>query len=953
MTSRLLSLAIAAFYVLSFSAAAMAQNCPSYPGDYQLNFDPSSGKMVVCKYSDSLRDVCAINTGTTCTAAQAGTVTYHPGTNRLRYCNGTNWMAMSCGMLSSCSGTIAGDTTADATYAKYCDGTNWQALHNTGTCDGIGVLEATITPTAAMLGDRPVAFGGVDGALAMNSEYLFVGIPDATTDRSRRGTLAIYKRSGTSWNFLKLIHPSLQGMDIRFGFAAATDGTWLVVGSSGNSIFIHNKDQGGTDNWGLVKSHTATGTFGYSVDLKGDLIIAGARGYQSSPSYPYQGRAYVYRRDQGGTDNWGQSAILENPESPPVGSPLFGNEVSIAGDIAAVGAFTQNGPTYTSDGAVYLFQKSGTDTWTFLKKLVRPDASTEANDNFGYAIDIRDIDGNGTADRMVVGAPRVDKYAGNNGMIYIFDRDQGGTNNWGLVAETTNTVAATYSLNGTRVALNATGDTIMAGARVYDGPASDAGGVAIFQKDQGGTNNWGLVNYLTASDASANDELGGAVAFNGNYVASAAAYAEGTPYPGAVYVFFKSGSTWTQQAKLTAPTSGFTFSPRMGDSVAVSGEYAAVGMIYFTDSFSSARREDEGAVNIYKRSIAGAWSLEKTVMPSVRYDGANFGKGLDTTPEFLLVGSPMDDLTAGNSGAGWLFGRNQGGVGNWGEIKRLKAADIKASVQVGDGNGVAIDGGTAILGAWRDDLDLACPPNCDAGSAYVFERDQGGTNNWGQAKKLLPSVKEAGAIFGYSTDVALDTIVVGAPSEDANGSYAGAAYIFYRNQGGTNNWGQVKRLVGAAANDQFGFDVSVSDNTIAVGARYQDGAGSNAGAVYIYERNLGGTDNWGLRKRIDSPGTTNGDFGSYIDLSGDILIVGAPNEDTNAGNAGRVFVFKRNQGGTDNWGLLRTIDGPSPQANDNFGTSVAVSGNVLAAGSTYMDGSTGNDSGGIFLFGCP
>lgn len=943
-------LILAALLVLSFSAGALAQNCPSYPGDYQLNFDPSSKKMVVCKYNDSLRDVCSTNTGTTCTAAQAGSVTFDTASNRLRFCNGTNWMAMTCGTISTCSNG-KGFATADATYAKYCDGTNWHALHNTGTCDGIGVLEATFNPTTAMLGDRPVMFGSWDRGLAMTSNYLFAGIPEATTDRVRQGTTAIYKRSGTSWNFLKLVHPSVQNATARIGYAVTSDGTWLVIGGWQNRIYIYNKDQGGTDNWGLVKTYSVGGEYGVAVDLKGDLLIVGARNYQSSASYPYQGRAYVYRRDQGGTNNWGQSAILENPESPPTGSPVFGSEVTIAGDIAVVGAYGQD-ESYGDDGAVYLFQKSGTDTWNFLKKIVRPDASTAAGDNFGLAVDVRDIDGNGTADRMVVGAPYADKFGGNAGMVYIYDRNQGGTNNWGLVKEAGDTAGGNYAV-GNRVALNAAGDTIMAGARVYDGPATDAGGVAIFQKDQGGTNNWGLVNYLTASDATTYDELGRAVAFDGNYVASTALYAEGTPYPGAVYVFFKSGSAWAQQAKLTPPTTGFTFSPRMGDSVAVSGEYAVTGMVYHSNNFSNSRRNFEGAVNIYRRSIGGNWTLEKTVMASAEYSDAVFGYSLDTTPEFLLVASPADGLNGGQSGAGWLFGRNQGGTGNWGEIKRLKASDSKANLRLGDSNGVGIDGGTAVLGAWRDDLDLACPPSCDAGSAYVFDRDQGGNDNWGQVKKLLPSVQEAGADFGYSTDVALDTIVVGAHVEDANGSNAGAAYIFYRNQGGTNNWGQIKRLIGEVANDQFGFDVSVSDNTIAVGARYQDGAGSNAGAVYIYERDLGGANNWGLRKRIDSPGTTNGDFGSYIDLSGDILIVGAPVDDTNGADAGRVYVFKRHQGGTNNWGLLSAIDSSDPQPADNFGSAVAVSGNVLAVGNLYMDGPTGNDSGGALLYGCP
>ena len=83
-----------------------------------------------------------------------------------------------------------------------------------------------------------------------------------------------------------------------------------------------------------------------------------------------------------------------------------------------------------------------------------------------------------------------------------------------------------------------------------------------------------------------------------------------------------------------------------------------------------------------------------------------------------------------------------------------------------------------VVGAWRD--DDACPldPNCNSGSAYVFGRDQGGANNWGQVKKLTASDAAAFDVFGWSVAISGETVMVAAPNDDDAGSFSGSAYVF-------------------------------------------------------------------------------------------------------------------------------------------------------------------------------
>jgi hypothetical protein len=391
----------------------------------------------------------------------------------------------------------------------------------------------------------------------------------------------------------------------------------------------------------------------------------------------------------------------------------------------------------------------------------------------------------------------------------------------------------------------------------------------------------------------------------------------------------------------------------MGDSVAVSGDYAATGIIYKSGHAATNRVLNEGGVNIYRRQPDATWVLDRHVVPSTLQWDLNFGRKLDISPELLAVAVPLHSVSgADRSGGAVLLGRNVGGAGNWGEIKVLKASDRQHDDRAGDENGLALFGDYLALGAMREDRDLVLPER-DAGAAYIFKRNEGGIDNWGEIKKIVPSVKESAALFGFSVDLTSTTLVVGARDEDPSGINSGAAYIFERDHGGTENWGETKRLIGAAAYDYFGHDVAVSGDTIVIGAYGNDTGGGDRGIVYIYYRNEGGAGNWGLHKTIEYPGPPgNGHFGRAVDLSGDILIIGAPLDDTFAADGGRTYVYSRNEGGNDNWGLLATIEPNVPSASDSFGWDVAVSGNVVAASGLYND-DAGIDDGSVYLFGCP
>jgi hypothetical protein len=337
-------------------------------------------------------------------------------------------------------------------------------------------------------------------------------------------------------------------------------------------------------------------------------------------------------------------------------------------------------------------------------------------------------------------------------------------------------------------------------------------------------------------------------------------------------------------------------------------------------------------------------SLLKLV-PSDPADEVSFGLSVAVNGAYALVGAPGEDGNGANSGAAYLFLQSQGGLDGWGQIKKLVASDAAANDLFGVS--VAISGDYALIGAEGEGGS-----GSQRGAAYLFYRNQGGADNWGELKKIVAGDAGNDDVFGYSVAIDGDYLVVGADREDGAGTNRGAAYLFYRNQGGADNWGQLFKLTAddAVDNNLFGYRVDINGDFVLVGSPYSAGAGTNRGSAYLFYRNQGGADNWGqFRKILPSDPANDVWFGSSLSIDGDLLVIGSAWDDTDGTNRGAAYLFSRNQGGADNWGELKKIFASDAASDDFFGFDVKVDGDFVIAGALFSGGG-GTERGQVYLF---
>src|SRR6202011_4785785 len=296
--------------------------------------------------------------------------------------------------------------------------------------------------------------------------------------------------------------------------------------------------------------------------------------------------------------------------------------------------------------------------------------------------------------------------------------------------------------------------------------------------------------------------------------------------------------------------------------------------------------------------------------------GDQFGYSIKISGDTAVVGAYQKNSS---TGAAYIFERNKGGVDNWGQVKELTASDAVQGDEFGEK--VAINGDTVIVGAPFK--------NSQTGAAYIFERNQGGADNWGQVKEVTASDAVVSDQFGFAVGINVDTVVIGAENKNLG---TGAAYIFERNQGGAESWGQVKELTASDAvqGDQFGNQVTIDGDTVAIGADLKN---SSTGAVYIFERNQGGVaENWGQVKELTaSDAAQNNLFASELNLNDDTLVVGAPGNNSSTGAA---YIFERNQGGAEKWGQVQEVTASDGAQGDLFGVSSAIFGDTVVIGAS-------------------
>jgi FG-GAP repeat len=427
---------------------------------------------------------------------------------------------------------------------------------------------------------------------------------------------------------------------------------------------------------------------------------------------------------------------IPQPPIPVEGG--FGEAVAVYGNLMVIGAPFEPSATLPGVGFAYIYQHTEAGEWQFLKQLAAP--ASNANENFGTSVAIR-------GDTIFVGSPGAynppptvacPAEECRHGAIYVFEREEGGPNNFGLVT----TLGASDPFDRT----DAFGFSVaISGATLVVGAA----GKAVDLNKDGTTDGC----FVTSTEC----QVGEAYIFQEDQGGS---------------------KTWREVKKLFANDAAKE--DIFGIAVSISGDTVVIGA---------------------------------------------YGKAYDTNG---------DGTMESNVGAAYLFQNDQGGVDNWGEVKKLLARD-----------GLSNDffGGSVAI---SDDLVAVGFYARNGAPAYLFQRDQGGTNNWGEVKRF------EGVPDNNATYVALrgDTVLVGMPSTNGDVNEdgkvdcsptsegdecdVGSVSVFRQNEGGSNNFGLVKRFVAAdgTSGDALGYALAFDDKTIIVSAR---GHAERTGAVYVLE----------------------------------------------------------------------------------------------------------------------
>ena len=346
--------------------------------------------------------------------------------------------------------------------------------------------------------------------------------------------------------------------------------------------------------------------FGYSVALSGDTALIGARGATVNGAES-RGAAYVFTRSGG---QWAFQAKLA--ASDGAAGDRFGYSVALSGDAAAIGADVAGD---ADQGAVYVFTRSGA-AWAEQAKLSV--STPDAYPRFGCSVAL-------AAGTLVAGASWGD-VAGDadQGAAYVFT---GGGSVWTQQAQLQAGAGQAGDQFGVAVAVD--GDTAVVGADL--GGSADRGAAYVFTRSGG---LWTERGTLTASDGIALDQFGISVALSGGTALVGAQLAGGSIVDqGAAYVFTSAGSAWSQQAKLTEAGSRY-----FGCSVALSGDTAVLGAMW--DDGAAA---DRGAAYVYRRSDS-VWTKQARLLPADGRANDRHGLSVALSGDTALVGAPHEWL---------------------------------------------------------------------------------------------------------------------------------------------------------------------------------------------------------------------------------------------------------------------------------------------------------------------
>lgn len=544
-----------------------------------------------------------------------------------------------------------------------------------------------------------------------------------------------------------------------------------------------------------------------------------------------------------------------------------------------------------------------------LNSIPAPSGSAEAGANMGYSVAV-------AGNYVAVGAPLDDSGAVNSGIVRVFNADKG-TLLWTLAEPSPGAdhgYGYSVAISGTRVVVGAPG---------VNTSSSYAGTAYVY--DLSGANPTIPIQTLNNPTPAKYDLYGYSVSISGDRVAIGA-MRDDTVFvdAGAVYIYdLTTGTPSTPVRTLFNPGPASDY---FGCAVSISGTRVVAGA-YRTDVTGI---NDAGAAYVYDLASGTPTTPIAVLLDPTPADGDKFGLSVSISGSKVVVGAYQDDTGAGNAGSIYVYDMDSGTP-----TTPLTINNPSPASQDIFGFNVSISGNLVVAGAHQDDTGAT-----DAGTAYVFD-----------LTSLTPEVPVRAINnpapgnadhFGFAVAISGNRVAVGAPMDEAGAADAGSAYAYDLSSASPTLPTAVLSPAGAI---HFGSSIAMSDAFAVVGAPHDNTAGSDSGAVYVYDRSNILTAPV-LILTNPTPAAMDG-FGSAIALSGGYLVVGAQGDDTGAADAGSVYVYDLNSA-TPTQPLL-TLNNPNPAASDAFGAAVVISGSRIAVGA-YLDDAGAVNAGSVYVY---
>ena len=784
------------------------------------------------------------------------------------------------------------------------------------------------------------------------------------------------KDSDDAWSQAATLTASDGAANDEFGISVAIDGNTIVVGArqddtrngaayvftkSPNSVWANDENQ--TYKGETAKLAASDGAaddeFGISVAIDGNTIVVGARQDDTR-----NGAAYVFTKaddvawanDSGANHKEAAAKLIA---SDGAANDELGISVAVDGDTVVVGAhlhdINDSGSSIPNAGAAYVFIKPDTGGWanepskdhrTESARLTAPDGA--AKDEFGISVAI-------DVDTVVVGAHQPSYKDENDmtvdvgpGAAYVFTRDSN-SGKWGQPVKLTASNGVLGDGFGISVAVD--GNTAAVGAYLFDrddGVAPGSGAAYVFARDPN-SGKWSQTHNLAAPGSASDDWFGHSVAVSNDTVLAGVPQDDGRR--GSAYAMDVSTAEWVDfvSTELTMFDDDEYYVYRVLDltndqeyafrvrSVNTAGNDPSAETVSATPKLGRPVKPTGLVAEARDRAVELSWDLsddstlkhyqvlqrpeQSRLTASDGADSDRFGNAVAVDGGTAVVGAPQDDDNGVNPGSAYVFTRDPLS-GEWSQPIKLTASDGKENDWFG--YSVAVHGDTIVIGAYQHDLDS----KPDAGEVYVFTRPDGGWVATSTAAKLTASDGVEGDRFGYSVAVHESTVVVGAYWVDLNATTtnSGAAYVFTKPDGGdwtsTSTAAKLTASDGAGT-DYFGHSVAVHGGTIVIGAHLHKTNDIRTGAAYVFTRPVGGWVATSTAATLTASDGANGDqFGHSVAMDGATVVVGARRNSA-------AYAFIQDSGV---WSQAAKFTASDSDGSEEFGSSVAVRGGTIVIG---------------------